>query len=87
MTSLLPGDDHPGLVGEDDGLHPVAQAELGQQVADVELDGRARAVSWTLSWRRRGLGVNDDEQGVPVYVATGLKSSWAQAWPAFRDYS
>lgn len=34
-----------------------------------------------------GLGVDDDEQGVPVYLATGLKSSWARAWPAFRDYS
>jgi Dolichyl-phosphate-mannose-protein mannosyltransferase len=34
-----------------------------------------------------GLGVSDDEQGVPVYVATGLRSSWARAWPAFRDYS
>ena len=34
-----------------------------------------------------GLGVNDDEQGTQVYLATGLKSSWAQAWPAFRDYS
>ena len=36
---------------------------------------------------RNGLGVEDDEQGVPVYLATGLKPSWAQAWPAFRDYS
>jgi hypothetical protein len=34
-----------------------------------------------------GLGVSDDEQGVPVYIATGLRSSWDQAWPAFRDYS
>ena len=34
-----------------------------------------------------GLGVSDDEQAVPVFIATGLKSSWAQAWPAFRDYS
>ena len=34
-----------------------------------------------------GLGVSDDEQGVPIFVATGLRSSWAQAWPAFRDYS
>jgi hypothetical protein len=33
-----------------------------------------------------GLGVSDDEQGAPIYVATGLKSSWAQAWPAFRNY-
>jgi len=34
-----------------------------------------------------GLGVSDDEQGTQVYLATGLKSSWARAWPAFRDYS
>ena len=33
-----------------------------------------------------GLGVSDDEQGAPIYVATGLKSSWAQAWRAFRHY-
>jgi 4-amino-4-deoxy-L-arabinose transferase-like glycosyltransferase len=34
-----------------------------------------------------GLGVSDDEQGSPVYLATGLRESWARAWPAFRDYS
>jgi hypothetical protein len=34
-----------------------------------------------------GLGVSDDEQGAQIFLATGLKSSWAQAWPAFRDYS
>ncbi len=34
-----------------------------------------------------GLGVDDDEQGAPVYLATGLRTSWAQAWPAFRNYS
>jgi Dolichyl-phosphate-mannose-protein mannosyltransferase len=33
-----------------------------------------------------GLGVSDDEQGVRVYVVTGLRSSWARAWPAFRNY-
>jgi 4-amino-4-deoxy-L-arabinose transferase-like glycosyltransferase len=36
---------------------------------------------------RNGLGVSDDEQGAPIFLATGLKSSWAQAWPAFRNYS
>ena len=34
-----------------------------------------------------GLGVDDDEQGAPVFLATGLRSSWRQAWPAFRDYA
>jgi hypothetical protein len=34
-----------------------------------------------------GLGVSDDEQGAPIYLATGLKSSWAHSWAAFRNYS
>jgi len=33
-----------------------------------------------------GLGVRDDEQGAQIFVTTGLRSSWAQAWPAFRNY-
>jgi len=32
--------DDPGFVGQDDGLDPVAQAELGEQVADVGFHGR-----------------------------------------------
>ncbi len=36
---------------------------------------------------RNGLGVSDDEQGVQVFAVSGLRSAWAQAWPAFRDYS
>jgi Dolichyl-phosphate-mannose-protein mannosyltransferase len=34
-----------------------------------------------------GLGVSDDEQGAAIYLVTGLKSSWAQAWPAFKNFS
>jgi hypothetical protein len=34
-----------------------------------------------------GLGVSDDEQGTPLLLATGLKSSWDNAWTAFRNYS
>jgi 4-amino-4-deoxy-L-arabinose transferase-like glycosyltransferase len=34
-----------------------------------------------------GLGVSDDEQGAQIWLATGLRSAWARAWPAFRDYS
>lgn len=33
-----------------------------------------------------GLGVDDDERGAPVYLATGLRTSWSRAWPAFREY-
>jgi hypothetical protein len=36
---------------------------------------------------RNGLGVSDDEQGARIYLATGMTTSWAAAWPAFRDYS
>jgi hypothetical protein len=34
-----------------------------------------------------GLGVSDDEQGATVYRATGLRTSWAAAWPLLRDFS
>jgi hypothetical protein len=34
-----------------------------------------------------GLGVGNDKQGARVFIAAGLSSSWAQAWPAFRNYS
>ncbi len=33
-----------------------------------------------------GLGVSDDEEGAAVYVATGLRTPWQQAWSAFRDF-
>jgi 4-amino-4-deoxy-L-arabinose transferase-like glycosyltransferase len=36
---------------------------------------------------RNGLNVADDEQGAVIDVATGLRSSWTAAWPAFRNYS
>ena len=36
---------------------------------------------------RNGLGVSDDEQGAQIFLATGLRTSWAYTWPAFRDYS
>ena len=36
---------------------------------------------------RNGLGVSDDEEGAVIWIASGLRSSWAATWPAFRDYS
>ena len=33
-----------------------------------------------------GLGLNDQEQGAAIYLASGLRSGWAAAWPAFRHY-
>ncbi|HKR69429.1 MAG TPA: glycosyltransferase family 39 protein [Streptosporangiaceae bacterium] len=34
-----------------------------------------------------GIGVDDDEQGARIYLATGLRTPWSRAWTAFRDYS
>jgi len=51
-------------------------------------NGRQRALPaerWLAATFWNGLGVSDDEQGVRVFVATGLRSSWARAWPAFRE--
>ena len=36
---------------------------------------------------RNGLGVSDDEQGAVIYRATGLRTSWAAAWPLLRNFS
>jgi hypothetical protein len=36
---------------------------------------------------RNGLDVSDDEQGAVIYRATGLRTSWAAAWPLLRDFS
>lgn len=36
---------------------------------------------------RNGIVVSDDEQGARIYLATGLRTTWSRAWPAFRDYS
>jgi hypothetical protein len=33
-----------------------------------------------------GLGIRNQEEDTPVYVATGLRATWAAAWPAFRHY-
>jgi hypothetical protein len=34
-----------------------------------------------------GLGVSDDEEGAPIYLAAGLRSGWGRAWPRFRDFA
>jgi hypothetical protein len=31
-------------------------------------------------------GVDNDEEGAPVWVATGQKSPWSKIWPRFRHY-
>jgi hypothetical protein len=36
---------------------------------------------------RNGINVDDDEEGTAIYVATGLRTSWASAWPAFKNFS
>jgi len=33
-----------------------------------------------------GLGVQNDEQGAPIYVCSGQRESWAAMWPALRHY-
>jgi hypothetical protein len=33
-----------------------------------------------------GLGVSDDEQGAAIYAVTGLRTTWARAWPLLRQF-
>ena len=34
-----------------------------------------------------GLGVEDDEQGVSIYLCRGQRASWAAIWPSLRSYA
>ncbi len=34
-----------------------------------------------------GLGVSNDEQGIEVMVASGLRNPWSSLWSSFRNYS
>ncbi len=36
---------------------------------------------------RNGLGVADDEQGIEVMVASGLRRPWSKSWRQVQDYS
>jgi 4-amino-4-deoxy-L-arabinose transferase-like glycosyltransferase len=59
------------------GSSPALQALLNREFAHVT----------EVAVYRNGLNVSDDEEGAAIYVATGLRSSWAKAWPAFKDFS
>jgi hypothetical protein len=54
--------------------------------ADLRLLRREFTTVRLVATFSNGLGVSDDEEGAQIYVATGLRSSWASAWPQFRDY-
>jgi len=32
------------------------------------------------------MGVNDDEQGAPVWTCSSLRRSWQMIWPYLRDF-
>jgi len=59
------------------GFDPALQALLSREFAHVT----------KVAVYHNGMNVADDEEGAVIYVATGLRSSWATAWPAFRDFS
>ena len=76
--------DQPRFVGQDDGLDPVAQAELGQDPADVDLHGAPRtgaarrAISRldrpaaTAANTSRSRSVSGREHGVPCGSPAGV---------------
>ncbi|MEU0571844.1 hypothetical protein ABZ297_41490, partial [Nonomuraea sp. NPDC005983] len=34
-----------------------------------------------------GVGVENEEQGMPVFLCRGLKRPWSEVWPLWRHYS
>ena len=86
------GEQALGLGGEgmDPGLGPglaPVDAVVVPARADLRPLRREFARVRLVATFRNGLGVSDDEQSAQVFIATGLRSSWTQAWPAFRNYS
>jgi hypothetical protein len=62
--------------------------DLGEEIGiDPALLHREFAHVTQAAVYHNGLGADDDEEGTPVYVVTGLRTSWATAWPAFQDFS
>ncbi|MGD0376338.1 MAG: hypothetical protein ABSB01_17360 [Streptosporangiaceae bacterium] len=39
----------------------------------------------TTSRMRRACGVDNQEQGAPVWVCSRLRATWAAIWPGLRD--
>jgi hypothetical protein len=35
---------------------------------------------------RNAAGVDNDEDGLPVWTCTGQRSPWSRIWPEFRAY-
>jgi len=58
---------------------------VGYEQARDLLEQRFRSV--TLAGRLdNGHGVDNEEQGQPVWVCRGLRGTWAEVWPAWRHY-
>jgi hypothetical protein len=100
LPGRFPGDDQPGLVGEDDRLDPVAQAELGETIgwpAQVALAGRLygslpapeRAHTTILTGNYGEAGAIDRygrQSGLPG-VYSGANTFWLWGPPPAADTS
>ena len=69
------------------GPPPVRDVDAIAVNPDPQLLRREFTTVRLIATYRNGLGISDDEEGAEIYSATGLRSSWAAAWPAFRDYA
>jgi hypothetical protein len=60
-------------------------------VVAVNMDPRLLTQLFTsvrvVSVYTNGLGVSNDEEGIEIAVATGLRRSWSQSWQLVQDYS
>jgi hypothetical protein len=51
-------------------------AYLRPYFGNIELAGRLR----------NGFGVQDDEEGQPVWICRDARQAWAEIWPSLRHY-
>jgi hypothetical protein len=73
------GSCQAGFVGKDDGLKTVAQVELGQYPADVDLHGARGQVQ---AGGDLGIGQADGDESEDVLLTAGEGSADLLGWPA-----
>ena len=83
LPAVYSGHNNFGLWGP-----PPASATT---VIIVGFGERARLTSYFSEFGRAGVisnraGVDNDEDGLPIWVAHGLKRPWAEMWPDLRHY-
>lgn len=82
----LLGRDHPPVFSGQNSYWDFGRPAEGTRVVVVVGRARTSGLSDCRSEGRvdNGIGLRNEEQGVPIQVCRGMPGSWAEVWPAYR---